>query len=167
MDQALQTMLMERLAAAGEQASGDDADLSALISSQFPDPLMGALVTLLNRRNQAAAEEGSDDPHANCRVELSRARQAVHTLRQLLEPAGEITRYVADVFGACPSCWGLEPACEQCHGRGRAGWSEPSSEDLFSWVEPALGRLGLRIVQVEGLEDDGQTGRDRSERREP
>jgi hypothetical protein len=169
MDQALQTLLMERLGASGtEPGGGDGGGLASLVSSQFSDPLIGAVVTsLLNRRMQGSNDVGADDVHVHCRIELAQAKRAVHTMRQLLEPASEIVTYVAEIFGACPTCWGLESACAQCHGRGRAGWSEPSAEEMMSWVEPALERLGLQVVLASPQQDDVHSGGDLANRKEP
>jgi hypothetical protein len=55
-------------------------------------------------------------------------------------------RYVAQVLGAC-SCWGQNPACPRCQGRGAPGaFSSADPGTLLAWVEPALRRIGRRSV---------------------
>lgn len=54
--------------------------------------------------------------------------------------------YIARAFGACSACWGLNRLCAECHGNGAPGYREPQLDVLLTWLNPALERLGLRVV---------------------
>jgi hypothetical protein len=145
LDPNVQALLLERL---GGQAGADgrmDALVSALASQAGDDPVMGAVLSSVLSRQALEAEEQPDE-HEACQRELDRSRRAIRRLRELLAPANEIAVYVAEVFGACSLCWGLDETCRRCGGKGRAGWREPLEEEFLSWAGPAALRLGLRLI---------------------
>lgn len=43
----------------------------------------------------------------------------------------------AAAVGAC-ECWGEDPACPDCAGRGSPGWSTPDARLYAEYVEPAV-----------------------------
>jgi hypothetical protein len=122
-------------------------DAASLIASQFPDPMMSALVTRLLEGSKDRGEP--PDAHADCERALERARRVNYKLRDLLEPANQMVVYIGGLFGACQLCWGLNAGCPQCGGAGKPGWADPQSEELLAWVEPALRRVGLVVVARE------------------
>lgn len=92
-----------------------------------------------NRRKRAAAL-------AKARKRLSRAHREIRELQEELEAAYGVIQQLAHMFGACLYCFGGDEECEECGGDGGPGTAIPVREDLLSWVEPALHRLGLRVI---------------------
>jgi len=54
-------------------------------------------------------------------------------------------REIARIFGACGECWGYEPDCPECRGRGIPGFRIPADEETLShWVRPLVNRIQAR-----------------------
>ncbi len=132
MQELLRRLLSERLAGA-EQATG-----------QSQDPLVTALVSSM--LDGTGAESESQERHAH---ELEAARRRIRRLEQDLAAVDVMLAYVAGVFGACPVCWGRDVRCSRCRGTGAPGSGTPAERELLIWVEPALARVGLRVVRAE------------------
>lgn len=144
LEPAFQTMLLERLGASGNDAPPNANDLAAAVAAQFDDPVMSTLASLMLARRGDSRES----PEVDVEQQLAKARRTIRRLRDLLEPASELAAYVAETFGACGSCWGLNVECGHCAGNGRAGWLHPAREELLAWAEPALARLGMQVVAI-------------------
>ena len=121
MDPAMTTLLAEQL---GERATQDP--FAALLLQQL-------------RSN----EEGVDDELDELRRDVARARQTIERLKTEVGAANAMARYVAQMLGACSSCWGLNPVCPRCLGNGRPGSEQPAIRELLDWITPALHRAGL------------------------
>ncbi len=48
---------------------------------------------------------------------------------------------LACALGACPSCWGHEPGCEDCGGDGAPGGMVPDPQCFETFVAPLLDQL--------------------------
>ena len=48
---------------------------------------------------------------------------------------------LAWALGACPLCWGNDPDCRACRGRGHSGYSVPDRKLFFEFVLPAVRML--------------------------
>ena len=48
---------------------------------------------------------------------------------------------LADATGACPQCWGEDPGCRHCRGRGKPGYSLPDRELFEKYVKPVIIRI--------------------------
>ena len=164
MEDVLRTMLLQRLGVSGEQPDTAPGSNGAAPTSS-PDPLITALLGSLENSREAPDDE---DRHARCRRELQRARRTIRQLGELLEPADQMVHYIGQTFGACTRCWGLNTACPNCRGRGRPGSAAPVEEELLTWVEPALRRLGKRVSTVERSDETsaGAAGGDTNGRME-
>jgi hypothetical protein len=102
---------------------------------------------MANRKSAAEAEDTPvDDP--DYEREMLRLKRIIARLKQSLASADVMARYIADIFGACPACWGLNQVCPHCHGKGKPGYANPDMEELRAWVEPALKKGGLHIAQT-------------------
>jgi|GEM_PF-6977955 len=146
MEEVMTQLLAEKMGVNPEELeamrSGDPA---ALLAGQFSDPLVGALVsTMMRRRGGSAGEEEEDDEAL-----LARARRRNRQLKKAVATAAASLNYIAEVFGACPVCWGQSDLCPRCAGAGKPGSSPPRQEELLGWVEPALKALGMRVVRGE------------------
>jgi hypothetical protein len=53
---------------------------------------------------------------------------------------------LAEALGACHLCWGEDPACEVCAGRGGPGFVLPRRAQFSRLVVPAARRLKLSPV---------------------
>lgn len=141
---------LAQLVAAQLGGNGNGADPSAWInalSQSGADPLTTMLVSqALAARNAPAAEpEADDDDEARDR-ELVKLRRSLARARQALASADVMARYVAESFGTCPKCWGLNQLCAHCGGKGGPGYADPDVETLRQWVEPALRKAGFAVV---------------------
>jgi hypothetical protein len=48
---------------------------------------------------------------------------------------------LASALGACPLCWGNDPECRACRGRGHPGYSVPDRKLFVEFVLPAVRML--------------------------
>lgn len=150
MDQAMMQLLAERMGLTGEQSEALRAgNPNLLLANQSADPLMAALVnSMLTRKSEAAeADFGRDEDHSACERELLRAKKIIANLKDDLASANTMANYIAEIFGACQFCWGLNKLCPRCNGKGRPGFTNPQQEDLLGWLEPALQKLGLTVIK--------------------
>ena len=160
-DALMTRLLAARLGLTEEQvAAVRQGDYSALLSPERRhDPLLAAAVasTLAAGRAapsagapaEAAAERAEADELERLRHLLAAARQRIHDLKQDLAAADAMVQYIAQVFGACPACWGQNRLCVRCHGKGLPGSGPVAEEELLAWVRPALRSLGLRITNID------------------
>jgi hypothetical protein len=65
---------------------------------------------------------------------------------------------LAAALGAC-ECWGLRADCDQCRGKGSAGWTEPVPELFDEFVGPAIAKLS--DVSADNLARHGAATPDR------
>ncbi len=66
-------------------------------------------------------------------------------LRRRLRASLRFVSALAELLGACPRCFGQNPDCAACGGAGAPGFRAPDPA-LAQWIEPALRRLGYRVV---------------------
>jgi hypothetical protein len=126
--------------------------VSSIVASRFAgDPAMMALLESMRQREapaprgrRADEREADDDDD-----DLRRAKRMIRRLQRDLEAADEVLFFLAELLGACPSCFGASQRCMRCAGRGRPGAVKPRREELLAWIEPALARLGLRVQPIE------------------
>jgi hypothetical protein len=72
---------------------------------------------------------------------LSQLQHLVETMYDELEELRQRNDELADALGACYLCWGEDPACEVCQGRGSPGAMRPNKEQFTRYVAPALRRF--------------------------
>jgi hypothetical protein len=155
MNEAVTRLLAARLGLSEEQiAALQHGDPSALMAAgRVDDPVLAAALA-------SALQQPTDAPVISTltpdqqeierlRRMLSAAKHRIRELKQDLEAADAMVRYLALVFGACPACWGQNRLCARCHGAGRPGSAQPVEEALLDWVRPALRKLGLRVATIE------------------
>jgi hypothetical protein len=132
----LQQVLLEQIAGDG----GGAATLSLpdiLEQSMGDDPVAGPLVAALRRREAAqSAAPPEPEPYAVDPV----VNDVLERLYAELEELRARVATLADALGACRRCWGEDPYCAVCRGRGRPGGraSDPLLFDV--WVAPAVRR---------------------------
>lgn len=80
-----------------------------------------------------------------------RASEMSRTVHQLRQKVDSMFRELAELrnrndalamaLGACHLCWGDDPECEMCHGRGRTGSTIPDKKLFTEFAGPAAHRL--------------------------
>lgn len=63
------------------------------------------------------------------------------------DEAGDLVVVLAAALGAC-ACWGHDPGCAVCAGRGGSGWRDPDLELYAEYVAPAVQRLAAHASVV-------------------
>ena len=48
---------------------------------------------------------------------------------------------IAEAIGACPHCWGEEPNCNYCRGRGIPGYFQPDQAQFDTYIKPVIQKL--------------------------
>ncbi len=137
-------LLAQRLGlSVDEIAAVARGDLQPLLAGRAgSDPLLAALLAQMAETRERHPEQES--PPAAPMPSLG-----ADELREAVRAAHASLRYVAQVLGAC-RCWGMNPSCADCEGRGAPGFRVPADESLFlAWIRPGLSRLGLRVVARE------------------
>ena len=146
--------LLEQLMAA---RSGSGPDATALLS-EHEDPRVRLLAQLWSKAEAekasepAAGEAGEEEPRSaeSLRAELRLQRQ-MRSLLLEVEHLREVNDNLAAALGACYLCWGDDPDCAICRGRGVPGAGPPDPELFAHYVSPvirrrrpALGKAPLR-----------------------
>jgi len=122
-------------------AAPDMADMLQTLAQQ--NPQLAWMAQLLQAQRQAAAvpvESSDAEECASLREALAQAEQRVQKLgrvalrlRAELEAAHARLADLAAAFGACGLCWGDDPSCAGCRGRGRPGRFHPDHELQQRW----------------------------------
>jgi hypothetical protein len=114
------------------------------------DPQVAQIAQFLARREEAlsrelAQQEQDDAARDEEAHHAALTRQQITELRRVAddlsaEAAGLRTSLdtVAAALGACPGCWGEDPACRWCRGRGRPGSMPPDPDAFELLVLPAV-----------------------------
>ena len=97
---------------------------------------------IADQRARAKTTSGDDI------LDLAQARELIKKQQKDVKAALALIRYFCDMFGACSACMGLNPECPKCQGNGKSGSAMPNREELLAWSEPALKRIGIRVVNV-------------------
>jgi hypothetical protein len=85
--------------------------------------------------------------------ELTELRQQVESMFAELKQFRERNDALAWALGACCLCWGEDPECRACRGRGRPGFAIPDRKWFAEYVLPAM-----RMLQVKKPENDKNPG---------
>jgi hypothetical protein len=143
--------------------SSGDADPVSLLLSQLggqaqDDPRMALFMQLLQQRRSAPAPEPKQDDEdtllAAHQAELAQRERARH-MRELSDTVKSVyaelqilrkrNDALAAALGACFLCFGSDPICEKCGGRGSPGSRPPEPAAYREYVLPALRRV--RMIQ--------------------
>lgn len=104
-------------------------------------------------QNRLERQETPADHDESLERSIGRLRRKNRHLRRRLLVATRFFEALAQLMGACPRCFGQEDNCPLCHGAGVPGSRQPAQE-LAAWMQPALERLGFRLVPEEQLTGD-------------
>ncbi|GGO30514.1 hypothetical protein [Deinococcus humi] len=156
------------LEALRQQAAGGGGLEGALAGMAGDDPALGLLSQMLAQREQTltqdletqqreeerlaalarAGEEArqldelrqleEERRQTQRRVRLERLRLRLEELEDELAGCHALLDGLALALGACPSCWGEDPGCRLCRGRGQPGFVRPEAAAFRRLVAPAL-----------------------------
>lgn len=151
MNPMMMQLLSKQFGISPEQAMNlTPNDLASFISTRTSDPMMAAMLAQLAMQQSTTASSAEmEDDERDYDRELARLKKTIVQMRQQLSSAEVMARYIADTFGACQVCWGLNRFCAHCGGKGRPGYADPNIEELRKWIDPALKKGGLRIASIE------------------
>jgi hypothetical protein len=148
MDQTMTQLLANQLGLAPEDGRLQPSDIAAALANKTSDPILALLLNQIASRAPEAESGALNSNHPNRQREIIRLNKMIARLRRQIASAEGMARYIADTFGACPACWGLNRYCEQCQGQGSPGYANPNLEELRTWLEPALKKGGFHIVPL-------------------
>jgi hypothetical protein len=155
------------------KAISSSADPMSMLLSQLQaqgssNPTAALLSTLLQMRKSAeAASAPAEDPDlaerdAQAQQERERSfRELNETVSRLyaeLDALRKRNDELAAAIGACFLCFGSDPLCPQCAGKGRPGSKLPDGSAYRKFVLPALRRAQSGRGSVSG---NGETGSNR------
>lgn len=140
----------------GSLASGGGIDPMSLLLSQLGeqanDPKMALVAKLLEQRRTPEAEAEAEPEHERVQVHENLVREEVERrTRELRSVSKKMYRELtvlrerndalAAALGACHLCFGLDPLCEECGGRGAPGSAVPEPAAYRDYVLPAVQRV--------------------------
>ncbi|MCI0394336.1 MAG: hypothetical protein L0332_07030 [Chloroflexi bacterium] len=155
MTDELYRLLLQRLtgASAGPEAEATTQEMLAQMVAA--DPRLQWVHQYLAQRQAANAQEAhnlsafareSDDSQLRAVRQL---RQQMKALMLELQELRERNDSLAAALGACYLCWGEDPECSYCAGRGRPGYAAPDKALFMAWVAPAGRALKNQNLNVE------------------
>ena len=157
-----------------ENGNGEFAEAAAASLSRLgiTDPLVQKLITMMEAQNEQQATSAPDDlpGHQAGRSSVKALKRENELLRRSNECLLEQSRMMAAAIGACPECWGEDPACPGCEGDGKPGSFQPHRGCFEVFVLPVVDALRedarerrRRRHRGAAAPPDDQGGRDRSQ----
>lgn len=127
-------------AAAGSPPSPED--LLATLAEDNPR-LAGLLrYTAMVREAEAVEDEAEEvEEPAAPSVDLTEIAAMLRSLHAEVEELRHRNDLLAAALGGCHLCWGDDPLCETCAGRGRPGSALPDARAFRACVLPAVRRV--------------------------
>ena len=120
------------LAALGKQFAGPLNEGSSNTSAPVIDGIQ------VDRGSAAEESEAQEEELVQLVNEL---RDDVRILSAELRVLKERNDVLAATLGACCLCWGQDPECRFCRGRGRPGFTTPDESRIGEFVIPAIQML--------------------------
>lgn len=145
------------------QLAGDPVptgpSIDDLLAHAPTDPTTAAVLDALRRRREreAAAADESDpgtDDSAEATQQLAGLgpdpglADFLQRLYDELAILRDRNAALADALGACAACWGSDPWCARCRGRGAPGGRAPVEDAFARYVTPAVQRRGAHRPAV-------------------
>lgn len=149
-ESTMQSLLAQQF---GLDASNPQA-MAEAIGQRMGNPMLGMLMQQWMARQSEAQLEAIDvetvehisSPDIDAVRKERSLRQTLHAQQQALAQADRMASFIAESFGCCKFCWGLNRLCGHCAGRGRPGYADPDLEILRDWLAPALARAGWQLL---------------------
>ena len=143
MSQDIQSLLMQAILASNTDSDRESTMQEILSQMTDIDPQIKLLANYLAQRS--AEESSSEIDKEEARAQKSRTErrllQKLKDMRLELQELRERNDTLAEALGACYLCWGDDPYCEICRGRGSPGCFEPDRELCSQYIVPVARRL--------------------------
>jgi hypothetical protein len=126
--------------------------LLALLTKQTAESHMGQATApvVIDVAPTPQAPRSADDAHDAVGGSASKPDNQADTLAVELGVLRERSDLLASAVGACCSCWGEDPQCRLCRGRGRPGFSIPDERLFREFVLPAVQMLRAQRARISG-----------------
>jgi len=125
------------------------------LAKQFSEAqVKAANETVIDVEPESTLEESADSPQETqgyLPAETEELRQSVESLTCELRTLRERCDLLAAALGACCMCWGQDPACRACRGRGRPGYAIPDEPLVHEFVLPAIRTLRAQKASLNGV----------------
>lgn len=147
-----QDMVVDAPAAAPDPAALMGAiggDPMSLLMSQLTNnnPQAAMMIRMMEERERNRAAEQAEEEQAAAAEAAAERERDFNELRETVERAcseldvlRERNDILADALGACAQCFGADPLCETCHGRGAPGGRAPDPAGFRNFILPAVRR---------------------------
>ena len=109
------------------------------------DPRLLQLAHLMSQGS--ASRTGEEDEEKGETIEMVRSERLdalqdeIDRLKGINRILYEQCEHMAAAIGACPLCWGEDPECRECGGRGTPGAFLPHRASFAELVLPAIDRV--------------------------
>jgi hypothetical protein len=152
-----QSLLFENIAAG--LANGASME-ELLVQMSDTDPRLSLIAKYLANKRATVDEENQEEndvepdyakPRRPLSADSSVSRERVEAVRSLqrlartmfaeLEELRSRNDMLAEALGACYLCWGDDPQCEVCNGKGVPGSFAPDKPLFSKFIGPAARRL--------------------------
>lgn len=112
--------------------------LLSQLGVELDDSRAQLLTQMLTAANPGAAPQATvEERLAKKKKVLAQLENLLQENRQLLEENRKLWEKLdglAEALGACAECWGEDPACRRCRGRGRPGYYLPDTDFLLGII---------------------------------
>lgn len=160
MNDDAQDLMLQVLTAAASGSTITPVDVLTQLGETDPAVALAVNAIMRGREAQPEVEEEPWPGEAQPSIEPSPSeRRLLRNLERLTDELRELqTRNdsLAAALGACYLCFGSDPACEVCGGRGRPGYFEPDRALFGDLIAPALERLKQRVANGDALSQGGE-----------
>lgn len=112
--------------------------LESLLASSGLDERTRLLLSLMSRNPPAEQADEEQDEVAALNERFHRLRRRYRLMRDEYRELQHRNTVLSRALGACPNCWGEEPRCAQCLGRGRPGAFRCDPELFDAIVAPVI-----------------------------
>jgi hypothetical protein len=168
-DAQLAQLLQQQLASGNGAGSAEPQQLeqlAALLTRRESE-----LQSDLERQEleQARRQEEADrfrERMAKRQEQATALRSYVTDLVEEVTVLRETVDTLAAALGACAECWGEDPTCRWCRGRGLPGFAPPEPAAFDQLVAPAVRAHTLQRRRSEGIAVDRATD-ERTQERSP
>jgi hypothetical protein len=154
--------LTELVSRMGGGGANSVADLREILAQQAgSNPFLNLVMKQAESRSAQAAPAVIDvEPSSTVqqspenvqeRAENSEpTSEELETLTAELHGLRERNDLLGQALGACCCCWGQDPQCRLCRGRGRPGFSVPDERLFREFVLPAIQMLRAQKAGISG-----------------
>jgi hypothetical protein len=117
--------------------------LHRMLESEPNNPRL-RLVAQLMAAQQSAGQNVEQPEEPRPKLRATELKETLRAVGEELRALRSLNDDLAAALGACRLCWGADPDCPRCDGRGGAGWIQPDPDKYRMFVEPAIRRTSSK-----------------------